>query len=381
MARSRQYIEWVKAAHVFPCAGPPCFLDDELFRFNDLDDDPRTSSRTRRCSSPSSRAAGIDNAHLLVPGSVVEIEGGDCRVRRRPPTTTRADPFARQGRATSTSTEPTGPAGSRPSTTSWTTRAADLVADLGDVVRAADGAGADHVGGHRRQRRARRWVRTDAGLPRLRRTVGAGVGGRAVRLQDHGRPPARSTTLVDEHVEDWVNSLFLSCRFARVAAGAVQRVRDDVLQGARSRTDRLRRAQLPPGAAAPTSSSSATAGGSSGGARTARPISPASARSPTACSRARSTTGSSSSRPGAASRATTVTSAASVWRRPTDAARREAAARGTGSRSTTSGSASPISNGRSASTSSCSTSPSTARSNPTDEPVGAADGARPRRSG
>src|SRR5207342_2652610 len=31
MARARQYVEWVDAGHVFPCAGPPAFLDDELF--------------------------------------------------------------------------------------------------------------------------------------------------------------------------------------------------------------------------------------------------------------------------------------------------------------------------------------------------------------
>ena len=40
MARARQYIEWVDAAHVFPCAGPPAFLDDDLFAFNDVDRDP-----------------------------------------------------------------------------------------------------------------------------------------------------------------------------------------------------------------------------------------------------------------------------------------------------------------------------------------------------
>ena len=46
--------------------------------------------------------------------------------------------------------------------------------------------------------------------------------------------------LIDDHVEDWVNSLFLSCRFAAHRRRPVQRVRHDVLQGAvaraRSRT-------------------------------------------------------------------------------------------------------------------------------------------------
>ena len=32
MDRAIRYIEAVEAAHVFPSAGPPCFLDDDLFR-------------------------------------------------------------------------------------------------------------------------------------------------------------------------------------------------------------------------------------------------------------------------------------------------------------------------------------------------------------
>ena len=34
------YLRGVRAPHVFPIAGPPCFLDDDLFAFNDLDGDP-----------------------------------------------------------------------------------------------------------------------------------------------------------------------------------------------------------------------------------------------------------------------------------------------------------------------------------------------------
>ena len=105
-------------------------------------------------------------------------------------------------------------------------------------------------------------------------------------------------TLLDDHVEDWVNSLFLSCRFTAHRPTRLQRVRDDVLQSALARAHRVRRACPSRAArAGPTSSSSATAGASNVGARTARPTSPASARSTTACSRAASTTGASTSRP------------------------------------------------------------------------------------
>ena len=40
MERAQRYVEAVDARHVFPCAGPPCFLDPDLFAFNDLDRDP-----------------------------------------------------------------------------------------------------------------------------------------------------------------------------------------------------------------------------------------------------------------------------------------------------------------------------------------------------
>ena len=124
--------------------------------------------------------------------------------------------------------------------------------------------------------------------------------------------------LVDDHVEDWVNSLFLSCRFTAHRDGPFNEFVMTFFKALVARAHRLRRA-VPPGGArgAPTSSSNATAGASSDGARTARPTSPASARSTTACSRAASTTGASTSRPVAASRATTATSAASAC--PSDA--------------------------------------------------------------
>ena len=34
--RTWRYIDDLKASHVFPIAGPPCFLDDELWQFNDI---------------------------------------------------------------------------------------------------------------------------------------------------------------------------------------------------------------------------------------------------------------------------------------------------------------------------------------------------------
>ena len=37
LARAFRYIEVLDPAFVVPSAGPPCFLDDDLFGFNDLE--------------------------------------------------------------------------------------------------------------------------------------------------------------------------------------------------------------------------------------------------------------------------------------------------------------------------------------------------------
>jgi UDP-MurNAc hydroxylase len=37
--RACRFVQELGAKYVFPCAGPPCFLDDDLFQFNDFDND------------------------------------------------------------------------------------------------------------------------------------------------------------------------------------------------------------------------------------------------------------------------------------------------------------------------------------------------------
>ena len=75
MERARQYVEWIGAAHVFPSAGPPCFLDDDLFAVNDLDDDPANIFPDQPAFLAELARHGITTGHLVVPGSVVELSG------------------------------------------------------------------------------------------------------------------------------------------------------------------------------------------------------------------------------------------------------------------------------------------------------------------
>ena len=104
----------VDAAHVFPCAGPPCFLDPELFALNDLDRDPANIFPDQTVFLEQLAAHGIDRAHLVVPGSVIELDAGACAVTH-PSRTARGStaPFDRQARVPRRSTGATGPAGSR----------------------------------------------------------------------------------------------------------------------------------------------------------------------------------------------------------------------------------------------------------------------------
>ncbi|MDZ4825553.1 MAG: Rieske 2Fe-2S domain-containing protein [Actinomycetota bacterium] len=212
MARSRQYIEWVKAANVFPAAGPPCFLDADLFALNDLTGDPANIFPDQSVFLDELRAAGIDTARLIVPGSVIELEPDVCRV--------------------------THPAGDAEVMRPFTDKAAYL-----REYRADWSAWIDDE--HDRWSRARAPIDLVAELaqwfePLLANApiTSAGVAGLVVLdpgaddaiavdfVESEVRPwrgepfvykadvdRVLLTTLVGEHTEDWVNSLFLSCRF------------------------------------------------------------------------------------------------------------------------------------------------------------------------
>ncbi|WP_049657480.1 Rieske 2Fe-2S domain-containing protein [Kitasatospora sp. MY 5-36] len=83
MARALNYVEQYGAEHVFPFAGPPCFLDDELFHLNDLDGDDANIFPDQWVFLDFLRERGVTNTHLLLPGTVAEL-GPDrsCRLEQ-----------------------------------------------------------------------------------------------------------------------------------------------------------------------------------------------------------------------------------------------------------------------------------------------------------
>lgn len=79
--RALRYATQVGAPHVFPTAGPPCFLDDDLFYLNDLpgSDEP-TIFADQSVFLQYMRDHGEDRGRLAIPGSVVHLEGSRCEV-------------------------------------------------------------------------------------------------------------------------------------------------------------------------------------------------------------------------------------------------------------------------------------------------------------
>jgi UDP-MurNAc hydroxylase len=214
MARAQQYIAWVEAAHVFPCAGPPAFLDDDLFGFNDIDRDPANIFPDQTVFLDRLSAAGIDNAHLVVPGSVIELEGDVCRVEH-PDADAAVRPFGAGKRAYLDDYRRDWASWLATERASWSAERRDLVAALkpwfepllerapitsagiaGNVVLDVGEPGSD--------------VCIDFIESEVRAWKGESAEPYVYKLDVDRR---LIEALIERHTEDWVNSLMLSCRF------------------------------------------------------------------------------------------------------------------------------------------------------------------------
>jgi UDP-MurNAc hydroxylase len=71
--RTFRYIDDLKAANVVPIAGPPCFLDDELWQFNDIFGDEGNIFPDQSVFMREYAKVGGDNGVVLLPGSVSEL--------------------------------------------------------------------------------------------------------------------------------------------------------------------------------------------------------------------------------------------------------------------------------------------------------------------
>jgi UDP-MurNAc hydroxylase len=84
--RALRYNNAVGADHMFPTAGPPCFLDEELFDFNGYGFGPLEGQSIFTDQYQFLRHMehlGRDNGRLLLPGTVADFDGSRCKVAHR----------------------------------------------------------------------------------------------------------------------------------------------------------------------------------------------------------------------------------------------------------------------------------------------------------
>jgi UDP-MurNAc hydroxylase len=79
LSRATRYVEALEADFVFPSAGPPCFLDDELFHFNDFDRDPTNIFPDQTVFLEQLAEQGR-HGRGLIPGSTATLVDGTCTV-------------------------------------------------------------------------------------------------------------------------------------------------------------------------------------------------------------------------------------------------------------------------------------------------------------
>jgi UDP-MurNAc hydroxylase len=215
--RTLRYIEELGASYVFPTAGPPCFLDEELWGFNDIFGDESNIFPDQSVYLSWLRERGHDEGRLLLPGSVASVSEAGCPV---------AHPY-----------DPVGVFGDKvgylrqmqirrmpevqAAKATWAQPDVDVVGALKEwftpLLAEADHIAAGIDGGVRFT--AEDDVRGDVDvlIDFVAREVRP-YAGEKVRYRFRTRR-AYLEKLVHDHQIDWVNSLFLSCRFSAQRIG------------------------------------------------------------------------------------------------------------------------------------------------------------------
>ena len=80
MERAIRYAKQIGAPHIVPSAGPPCFLDDDLWYLNDFDRDPTNIFPDASVFLEMVETAGFTQGHMMIPGSVMQIGKGTVTV-------------------------------------------------------------------------------------------------------------------------------------------------------------------------------------------------------------------------------------------------------------------------------------------------------------
>ena len=209
MDRAVHYLTDIAAPNLFPVAGPPCFLDDELWQFNDFGDDPANIFPDQLTFLHELEQREIPGGRLLVPGSVALINHEGTTVEH-PPGALHPDAIFTDKRAYLEQYQRDWADRLAAEKQSWPQDRYDVTAELArwfepllDIApytrRGVNGSVLIHVGD------SGTLIDFPAG------EVRAWDGEPVIHRIDVDRALVES--LIERHIEDWVNELFLSCRF------------------------------------------------------------------------------------------------------------------------------------------------------------------------
>jgi UDP-MurNAc hydroxylase len=211
--RAVRYVQAIGAKHVVPHAGPPCFLEEELFYLNDTTRDSANTFPDQPVFLEYLTEQGIEGGELMTPGAVMDIEDGRCEVRLPGSDGEALRPFADKRRYLEEYAARVRPRIEAEKLT-WPVAGLDLLAELKawfePLLELADHIKAG-VGGPvlLRIRSGEQQEQIVIDFPAGQVRAYAGEPCRYEFTFD--RPLIER--LVAEHQVDWVNSLFLSLRF------------------------------------------------------------------------------------------------------------------------------------------------------------------------
>jgi UDP-MurNAc hydroxylase len=218
--RTLRYIEELGARFVFPTAGPPCFLDEELWGFNDVFDDESNIFPDQTVYLRWLAQQGHEEGRLLLPGSCAHPDQPECPVDHSyNPTTvfgsneTKIAYLRHMQRRRIHEVDVLR--------TTWAHPEIDIVSSLATwfkpLLEQADLMAAGINGGIRFTAEDADRGDIEVLIDFVKREVRQYAGERT-RYRFRTRR-AYLEHLIDEHEIDWVNSLFLSCRFSAHRVG------------------------------------------------------------------------------------------------------------------------------------------------------------------
>ena len=216
LARALRYAQQVGARFVVPSAGPPCFLDDDLFALNDFDRDPANTFPDQTVFIEYMQANGLENGRLMIPGSVAHLTEGEMSVAHPLPDEEVRAIFT-QKRAYLTAYQERMRPLIEAERATWPHPEVDILAELTEWFEPLL-AQADIISAGINGRILLDCDRVQVALDFHTRKVYAWDGGEW-DYRFHIAAPLIESCIV-RHEVDWVNALLLSCRFEAERKGA-----------------------------------------------------------------------------------------------------------------------------------------------------------------